>query len=168
MDPAYITPFIAAVQNVFATMMQLQVTINDPTIKQSPLASYDVSGVIGLSGDAIGSVVLSMPYSTAARVVQLFTGTDIAINHPDFADAVGELINMISGNAKAGFPKGKNSISTPTVIVGQQHTVAMPKDTPCIVIPCSCDCGEFAVEVAIKPKAAEAAQTASQPAAARA
>lgn len=166
MDPAYITPFIAAVQNVFSTMMQLQVTINDPTIKQSPLASYDVSGVIGLSGDAIGSVVLSMPYATAARVVQLFTGTEVAPNHPDFADAVGELINMISGNAKAGFPKGKNSISTPTVIVGQQHTVAMPKDTPCIVIPCSCDCGEFAVEVAIKSKATEAA--AVQTAAARA
>lgn len=161
MDPAYITPFIAAVQNVFSTMMQLSVTINEPQIKASPLASYDVSGVIGLSGDAVGAVVLSMPSNTAARIVQLFTGTAMAPNHPDFADAIGELINMISGNAKAGFPKGKNSISTPTVIVGQQHTVAMPKDTPCIVIPCVCDCGEFAVEVAIRAKTAEAAAAAA-------
>lgn len=160
MDPAYITPFINSVQNVFATMLQLPVTIGEPSIKAAPLATYDVSGIIGISGEVTGSVVLSLPKDTAERLVQLFTGTSLKAGTPDFADAIGELVNMISGNAKAGFPqKGKNSISCPSVIVGPEHTVAMPKDTPCIVIPCTTDCGSMALEVALRATPSTAAAT---------
>jgi len=153
MDPAYITPFIASVSNVFATMLQLQVSIKDPHVKAAPLGTHDVSGIIGLTGDIIGSVALCMPRETAERIVTLFTGTPMTCEHPDFADAIGELINMISGGAKAQFPKGKSSISCPSVIMGKDHTVAIPKDTPCIVIPCASDCGDFFVEIALKEKA---------------
>ncbi len=165
MDPAYITPFIASVTNVFSTMLQLQVTINDPHVKAAPLGTHDVSGIIGISGDIVGSIALSMPRQTAERLVTLFTGTQMSCEHADFADAIGELINMISGGAKAQFPKGKSSISCPSVIMGKDHTVAIPKDTPCIVIPCVTDCGDFSVEIALKVKTAVAA---NPPAAARA
>ena len=49
MDPQFITPFIKSVQNVFSTMLQLPVSIKDPTIKtgQQP---FDVSGIIGAIG----------------------------------------------------------------------------------------------------------------------
>lgn len=151
MDPAFITPFIASIQNVFSTMLQLQVTIKDPYIKSNPSPNFDVSGVIGLTGDVTGMTVLSMPKPAAERIIALFTGTNLSVDNADFADAVGELINMISGGAKAKFPTKKTSISCPTVIVGNSHTVAYPKDTPCIAIPCVTDCGELSLEICIKP-----------------
>ncbi len=168
MDPAFITPFIASIQNVFSTMMQLPVTIGEPRLKESSGTSYDVSGIIGMSGDVVGSVVLSFPKATAQRLVTLFTGTEMTADNPDFPDAIGELANMVSGNAKGQFAgKKKVTISCPSVVIGPDHTVARPKDLPCIVFPCTTDCGEFVVEVAIAERPA-AASTAAAPAAAKA
>jgi chemotaxis protein CheX len=165
MEASFFKPFIASIQNVFATMLQLPVTIQAPTLKGSGARpTYDVSGVIGLSGEVTGSVVLSFPKDTAERVVSLFCGQHCEAGSPDFADAVGELVNMISGGAKAGFNR-KVSISCPTVVVGEGHTVARPSDVPCVCIPCSTDCGELVLEIAIQVRNA-AAET--KPAAAQA
>ena len=71
MDPQFITPFIKSIQNVFSTMMQLQVNVGDPRLKTEPLPAYDVSGIIGMSGDVVGSIVLSFtrcPSSRSSRV----------------------------------------------------------------------------------------------------
>lgn len=154
MDPAFITPFIASIQNVFSTMMQLPVTIGEPHLKSEGNLSYDVSGIIGMTGDVVGSVVVSFPSSTAVACVALFSGTKLAPDHPDFADAIGELVNMISGGAKGMFQgKKKVSISCPSVVMGRSHIVARQKDVPCIVIPCTTDCGELVIEVSIREAA---------------
>lgn len=160
MDPAYITPFIASLQNVFQTMMQLPINVGDPSIKDSPAPQYDISGIIGMSGDVVGNVVLSFPASTAQRLVQLFTGAEMKADHPDFADAIGELTNMISGNAKGMFTgKKKVQISCPSVVIGKNHTVARMRDVPVVSIPCTCDCGDLVLEIAIREQSATAAPT---------
>jgi chemotaxis protein CheX len=155
MDPQYIKPFIASIQNVFSTMMQLPVTVQAPKIKDDPGMTYDVSGIIGLSGDVVGSIVLSFPKDTAERIVSLLTGSPMTAESPDFADAIGEIVNMVSGGAKANFAGKKVSISCPSVVVGTGHKVAKQHDAPTIVIPCATDCGEVAIEVTIQ--AADAA-----------
>lgn len=110
-----------------------------------------------MSGDVTGSVVLSLPRNTAERVVSLFCGQELTLESPDFADAVGELVNMICGGAKAMFTGKKVSISCPSVVVGQGHTVARQTDVPCIQIPCTTDCGELVIEIAIQQSPAAAA-----------
>lgn len=150
MDQSYIVPFVKSVQNVFETMLQLPVSVGKPMLKQQAEPPYDVSGIIGMSGDVEGSVVLSFPTATAERVVSLFTGTEVAHTHEDFADAIGELVNMVSGGAKAQFAGKTVSISCPSVVIGPSHQVYGRKDVVAICIPCSSDCGEFNVEVSIK------------------
>ncbi len=157
MDASYIKPFIASIQNVFSTMLQLPVTVGTPRIKDRTGPAFDVSGLIGMSGDVTGSVVLSLPRDTAERVVSLFCGQELTLESPDFADAVGELVNMICGGAKAMFTGKKVSISCPSVVVGQGHTVARQTDVPCIQIPCTTDCGELVIEIAIQQSPAAAA-----------
>lgn len=149
MDPAYITPFVGSISNVFETMLQLPVTVGTPSIKNSGAPSYDVSGIIGMTGDVEGTVVLSFPTSTAERAVTLFTGMELKADHEDFADAVGELVNMVSGGAKAQFTGKSVGISTPSVIIGSEHAVYGRKDMTTVEIPCSCDIGDFNVEVAL-------------------
>ncbi|HEX8877345.1 MAG TPA: chemotaxis protein CheX [Phycisphaerales bacterium] len=150
MDAQYIKPFIASIQNVFTTMMQLPVTVQAPKVKDNPSMTYDVSGIIGLSGDVVGSIVLSFPKETAERIVSLLTGSPMTADSPDFADAIGELVNMVSGGAKANFTGKKVSISCPSVVVGTGHKVAKQTDAPTIIIPCATDCGEVAIEVTIQ------------------
>lgn len=167
MDPAFITPFISSIQNVFSTMMQLRVDIGTPGIKKDPSPTYDVSGIIGMSGDVIGSVTLSFPMTTAKNVVALFAGSAVEPGTPDFADAIGELVNMVSGNAKAQFTGGKKvSISCPSVVVGSNHLVARQKDVPCITIPCKTDCGDLVIEIVIREVASAGAVAPPQAAAA--
>lgn len=158
MDPAYITPFITSIQNVFSTMLQLAVTIGEPRIKTDAASAFDVSGIIGMTGDVTGSVTLSFPKTSAERVVSLFTGTTVTSDHPDFADAVGELVNMVAGGAKALFPNTRKvSISCPSVVVGEGHTVARQRDLPVIVIPCTTDCGELVIEIGLQERPASQA-----------
>jgi chemotaxis protein CheX len=142
MDASYITPFVTSIQNVFSTMLQLPVTASEPSLKSGGAPTHDVSGIIGMSGDVTGSVVLSFQLDAAQSIVALFCGERLEADSADFADAVGELVNMVSGGAKALFGDKKMvSISCPSVIVGKGHGVSLPSDVPCLVIPCSTDCG---------------------------
>ncbi|MEL7474190.1 MAG: chemotaxis protein CheX [Planctomycetota bacterium] len=151
MDPRYISPFVSSVQNVFSTMLQLPVTVGEPRLKERGAASHDVTAIIGMSGDVVGSVALSFPADTAHHIVALFSGMDLDRDHPDFADAVGELANMICGGAKAQFPSdGRASISVPSVVLGKGHSVSQQSNVPCVVIPCDTDCGDLVIEVAIR------------------
>lgn len=161
MDPQYITPFIKSTKNVFSTMLNMPVTINEPSIKTGSSASYDVSGIIGMSGDVIGSVVLSFPKETAEKLVTAFCGMEFKSDSPDFADAVGELVNMVSGSAKGMFVDKDVSISCPSVVIGTGHQINTRSDTPCVSIPCSTSQGDLTIEIAIRE--ASAAKSADTP-----
>lgn len=151
MDADYITPFVTSIQNVFSTMLQLPVTAHEPVVKSGVSPTHDVSGIIGMSGDVVGTVILSFRLEAAQSVVALFCGERLAADSADFADAVGELVNMVSGGAKALFADSREvSISCPSVIVGEGHGVSLPSDIPCMVVPCSTDCGDFVIEIAIR------------------
>ena len=150
MDAIYIKPFIASISNVFSTMMQLPVTVQAPSVKPAEGPSSDVSGIIGMSGDVRGSVVLSFSNTTAENIVALFCGQKYGAGTPDFADAIGELVNMVSGGAKALFKDRKVSISCPSVVLGVNHILAKQSDVPTVVIPCATDCGIVNIEVSIK------------------
>ncbi len=148
MDNNFILPFIKSTRNVFETMFHLEVTFETPEIRTAPMPSHDVSAIIAMSGDVEGTVVLSFPSETARRVVAVFTGGEGPMSNEDMSDAIGEVVNMIAGGAKGQF-KGKNvSISCPSVVMGSSHKVYGRKDIVTVAIPCSCDCGEFMVEVA--------------------
>lgn len=162
MSPEYIAPFIQSIQNVFGTMLQLPVEIGEPSIKSTPNTTYDVSGIIGMSGDVTGSVVMSLPMDAAERMVSLFCGMDLTSDSADFPDAIGELVNMVSGGAKAQFKNRNVTISTPSVVIGAGHRVNVPSDTPVIVIPCQTDCGEVALEIAIREAPSVAAAAAAR------
>ena len=77
--------------------------------------------------------------------------------HEDFADALGELANVVAGQAKAKLDGFDISISLPSVIVGKTHVILNSKQRPRLALPCDSHLGPFTVEVAMvvqKPYAA--------------
>ena len=150
MDVKFINPFVQAIGNVFRTMMHTEVTVGRPYVKGEPAASIDVSAIIGLSGDVTGSVVLSFDEESAVAIASKFSGADVKPDHPDFADALGELANIVAGNAKKDFHGYEVNISLPSVIIGTCHTVSTSNVAPQLVIPCECPLGSFAVEVSVE------------------
>jgi chemotaxis protein CheX len=155
MDLSYIVPFISSAQNVFSTMLQIAVTAGEPIPGRALSTRYAISGTIKLSGGATGTMSMRYPIETADALVRLFTGTTIKPSDPDFADAIGELANMVCGGAKWQLgTKKRVSISCPTVEFGEPvvrpHDKEKQKEIPCIQIPCSTECGPFVIEVAIR------------------
>lgn len=148
-NPKLIVPFINSVRNVFSTMVNVPTEVDRPCVKGTSGPSYDVSSIIGFSGDIVGSVVVSFQLQAAKKLVAAFAQMELDENTPDFADALGELANMIAGSAKKDLGVVA-SISTPSVIVGAGHHIARLTDVPCLVIPCRTPVGDFAVEISIK------------------
>ena len=144
-----IVPFVNSVRAVFSTMVKVPTTVQRPFLKSDSAPQYDVSSIIGFSGDVVGSLVISFHTEVAQKLVTSFAGMPIEPGTPDYADAIGELANMIAGAAKKDLGHAA-SITVPTVIFGKGHCVARLSDVPCIVIPCSTPIGEFALEVNIK------------------
>jgi len=134
---------------VFKTMLSTELVISKPFLKEKDAPNADASAVIGFSGDASGSVVLSFPMATAVKSASTFSGTQITPEHEDFADALGELANMVAGQAKAQFDGLNISTSLPSVIVGQKHTVSKSQHQPTLVLPCDSALGRFSVEAAM-------------------
>lgn len=148
-NPELVVHFVRSVQTVLSTMVGVQTRIGAPHLKTQPVPSYDVSGIIGFSGGVVGSMVVSFQTATAVKLVARFAGAEMAPDTADFADAIGELANMIAGNAKKDLG-AIASITVPSVIIGAGHHIARLADVPCVVIPCQTEVGDFAVEVSIK------------------
>ncbi|QNN21223.1 chemotaxis protein CheX [Planctomycetales bacterium ZRK34] len=136
---------------MFDTLLQVQVDMTNPKLKSPGDPVHDVSAIIGMSGEATGAVVLSFPQETALRLVSLMVGEEIDADHPDFADAVGEMANMVAGGAKAKFVDCRVSISCPSVVIGSGHRVFQTKNAPIVEIPCDCECGSFSVMITMQP-----------------
>lgn len=148
-NPKLVVPFVNSVRNVFSTMVKVETVIGRPQFKENPGHSYDISGIIGFSGEIVGSVVVSFTRQAGEALVEAFAGMKLEMGSPDFADAIGELANMIAGSAKKDLG-AQASITVPNVVIGAAHQIARLSDVPSLVIPCKTAVGDFAVEVAIK------------------
>jgi chemotaxis protein CheX len=149
MDVRYINPFLKAVTNLFATMIELPLTVGKPRLKEHSEPSFEISGIIGLSGTVTGCVVISISEEIALQLASSLFGEDFTEVDDDCIDAIGEIANMIAGNAKTDFPGDESSISVPSVIIGK-HKVAYPRGIPIVSIPCKTDSGTMVIDVALK------------------
>lgn len=150
----FINPFIDATRNVFSTMCGVDVVRKKLFLKDDYKMMGDVSGVMGLSGTATGSVVVSLPKDLACSFVGKMLCEDPSPElNSDVCDGVGEIINMIAGQAKAMLVKTKFhfTISIPSVISGHGHEISHKKGTPNIVVLFEADGQPFALQVCLCP-----------------
>lgn len=147
MDVRFINPFINGIRHLFSTMLDTDVLIGKPRLKDGDEPSADISAIIGFSGDAAGSVALCFPTRTALAAAGKFAGVEMTRDHPDLGDALGELANMIAGQAKAKIDGFNISISLPRVVAGKELRMLDAHNTPVLVLPCDSSLGRFTTEV---------------------
>lgn len=146
----HVNPFIGATIEAFKSMINMSAKPGKPYINRGSGVKYDVSGVIGLSGEAKGSIVMSFPKDSAMKIVSSFIGEEMKDLNADVSDAIGELANIVAGAAKRDLTAFKIQISLPTVIMGANHNIMEPKDVMCMVIPFTCEGGPFDLAVNLK------------------
>jgi chemotaxis protein CheX len=135
----YIQPFIKVCEKVFYDFCQTDIKAGRVffVAKDEYETSWDISGVIGLSGEASGAVAISLKDVTAFQVTKILTGKNHDFFDTDVTDAVGEIINIIAGNVKKYFEEElRVKISLPTIVKGKAHSIVWPSEkTRIICIP---------------------------------
>ncbi|MEE9312409.1 MAG: chemotaxis protein CheX [Planctomycetota bacterium] len=156
MQIEYINPVVEATMSTLKTLVDLDVFQK----KASANTSFQLNetnsfvAVIGMAGAVQGSVVLSFSYKIAREIVGKMIMSEPE-NDEEIADGVGEIVNIIAGNAKTILSEqnlGLN-LSIPNVIQGSDIQVHPPEGVPAIMLPFECELGQFQLQLAFtQPK----------------
>ncbi len=152
MDANVINPFIHATSNVLETMAFVSCKAGSPYLKKDDRATGDVTGIIGLTGETNGTIAVTFDEGSILRVVSNMFGEEIVELSHEVSDAVGEIINMISGQARREMEEYGRvfQASIPSVVSGRGHAITHYSDGPKIAIPFTTDGGEFTIEVCLE------------------
>jgi len=149
----YIQPFIKTCTSVFHDFVNLEPEAKMPYfLEKDKTEDWDVSAVIGLTGEARGAVVISMKQDFAIKLTSVLTGNTYKTMDSEVIDAIGELVNIIAGNVKQELEDTfRLIISLPTIITGKEHRVNWPEGQARVIcIPFSVGADSFNLSVALE------------------
>ena len=124
----YIQPFIDVCKSVFKDFVGAELTEERPHFAEAgAIMEWDISAIIGLTGEARGAVVISMKKELAMKLTEILTGVDHNDVDDDVVDAIGEIVNIIAGNVKKNLEEAfRLVISLPTIVQGKEHSIKWP------------------------------------------
>ncbi len=137
MDVRYMNPFIVATQVVFRTMLGINVKMGKPILKQTRRTSGDVTGIMGLAGDQRGTLCISFRKNGALFIYNTLMGDGCQEINEDVIDAIGELTNIISGQARKEFERQNLHLKAaiPMVVVGNDVEMNFITTLPIVSLP---------------------------------
>jgi len=143
-----IIPVKDAAINVIATMAMVNPVPGEPFLKTTKRSKGDISGVIGLAGVKRGVIIISFTSAAICKIVGSMLGMEYTTIDQDVADAVGELANMISGDARRRLNEMGMVFEAglPTVVRGPGHEIESVTNGPVMAVPFTVDGHEFEVE----------------------
>ena len=128
----YVNPFLEAASAVFKSILNVDLRRGKLVIKENPSPAMDIAIIIGITGGITGEVVYSMEFTMVQKIADILApGLSEEQIKQEYKDIIGELANMITGNAMNLFATtGKTiDITTPTVVEGKDFTITMIKQT---------------------------------------
>ncbi|MDQ7033163.1 MAG: chemotaxis protein CheX [Desulfonauticus sp.] len=143
---------VDAVTNVFSTMAMTEVKVGKPHLKNDNTAMGDISGIIGFSspdGKSKGSMSVTFTEESALGIISNMLGEEFKELNQDVIDAVGELTNMISGQARRGMDEIGMTFEAgiPSVVTGKNHSISHVSNNAILVIPFESQYGPIVVEM---------------------
>ncbi|MFC1670631.1 chemotaxis protein CheX [Spirochaetota bacterium] len=152
LNAEYINPFLEAASAVFKSILKVDLRRGKLSIKENPSPSMEVSIIIGITGGITGEVVYGMEFEMINKIAEVLApGLSESEIRQEYKDIVGELANMITGNAMNLFSSSetKIDITTPTVVEGKDVTISLLKQTTLGIILYS-PLGQLEMNVALK------------------
>ncbi|PIU00902.1 MAG: hypothetical protein COT74_03090 [Bdellovibrionales bacterium CG10_big_fil_rev_8_21_14_0_10_45_34] len=153
-DVKFINPFIKAVLKTLGLQANTVIDIGTPRIRsESEPLQVDIAGVLNITSHAFhGTLAICFTKKVFLGVyANMFGETKNEIT-PEMEDAVGELLNIIFGSAKAELNDYQHySIqkAIPTVVKGSQLNVHHSSSLNSVLIPFTTDFGEFFLDICV-------------------
>jgi chemotaxis protein CheX len=130
--------FLDQVIHIFDVMLGLPLVGGRPTVKRERTSGSMVTVCTQLTGDVSGLVALGLEPSVAFAIVNRLLNERRCQLGPDVTDAVGEVTNIVVGNARArlsqaGYPGLQASL--PVVTYGRGQSLTFPEGSIPTQIP---------------------------------
>jgi chemotaxis protein CheX len=151
----YLKPFIENTIHIIKTMASGTAEFREVYFSNAFRVFGDISGIVGLSGNAEGTVVLTSYWDLAWKIIsRMMQVEEKDINAELIHDGVGELINMIGGSTKKSFVGTHYhfELSLPTIVVGSGHQIGHPEGASIAILIFDMDNSSFALHVCLKPR----------------
>ncbi len=152
MNVAYINPFIESTLRSLDMMAGITAEKTGLSVKEDLITTFDISSIIGITGEVTGSIIISVPTDLACKIAANMLMEEITVLDQRVEDAIGEIGNIVVGDARRILIQEGHqlNISVPTVVMGQGHKISRSGHIPCIAIPFKTPYGEFEVNVGLK------------------
>ncbi len=150
-DVNFINPLLDAVVNVLSTMAGFEVQSGKPYLNNERTAVEDITGLIKIDGYAHGVIGLSLSESAILKIANNMLFESFTEINEEIKDAVGELTNMIAGQARSGLSEKGFSFqaSTPSIVLGKGEEMDHIPFVPILGIPFSSENGKLAIEFSL-------------------
>src|SRR5579864_3818534 len=94
-----IQPFINAADAVLSQGLQGSTKVGNLTMEEEAYRRKGVAGMIALTGDIEGRIILDLEPQTAVRVASHYAGADLPESDALIKETIFELANQVVGNA---------------------------------------------------------------------
>jgi chemotaxis protein CheX len=161
MKAEHVNPFLDATINLMKTTFKLEPSVGSPYVVDDLTSHrWEISGVMVSTGSAIGVVAVRLSRLLCSKLLTL-SGVEARTTKEQeelINGMVGELVNVVAGNAATKLQGYNIKVSVPFVVQGTNHTIAWPERAPIIGIPFRTPHGPFAVYVSLMENRSGAAQ----------
>lgn len=140
---------IESTDSVFATMCGFSFERGAVSKYDGFSPRHDISGIISLNGAIRATVVVSFDQELMYAAAEKFLGERPNSLNSDVVDLVGELANMIGGNAKERLSMSNVVLGLPTVVAGVGHFIAYNSHMAVTMIPFKSKQGSMSVELGL-------------------
>lgn len=147
-----ITAFTKATEHVLKTMALLEAEALPVKTKYDKALSGDASAIIGMtSPEKKLSLAITFSKEAALKMHSSMLGEELKEITPDVGDAVGELTNIICGQARKTLSENGIDMdaSIPMVIIGENQSIH-PMGATSVVLPFNIDGKTLYVEISIE------------------
>ena len=153
MKAEHINPIFKATQSVLTNMLQVDPDKGDLSNKEHHFIAERISASIGVTGELEGFVYFTMNEETALNVVEKMSGMPVDEFNDMAKSAVGELANIITGNAATNLSNVgyQCDITPPSIAVGDNLEITTEYGD-FLVIPLHSELGDIKINVSLKEK----------------
>ncbi|MCX6381314.1 MAG: chemotaxis protein CheX [Armatimonadetes bacterium] len=153
MKAEYINPFISAAFHVLKELLDMEPSKGSLDARREMCTSQQCNVIVGVTGKIEGQVIYGMSLITADRIASLMLGQPVKTFDHLAASAIGEMGNMITGNAGGRLADlGYACQITPPSIVRGTNVKISTLCIPSLVIPIELPLGMIEIAVSLQER----------------
>ena len=153
MKAEYVNSFYQATTDVFQLMLDVQTERGTLRLLEDMVLSKDASVILGVTGDLRGTILFTFPKDMVLEMVKIMSGMEMAEIDSFVSSAIGEVANIIGGNAVTILANHNYicDIATPQVLVGEYKSLSIGNEKS-LLLPLITPIGEFDIALFLKEK----------------